>query len=89
MPPLIVSEDDTSERLEERIGERTEERTSERSEQRSDEHPCVQESQPQSVDTAMDTNSSIMGSCSRLLQERCPACFGGTRFGRSFDTYVI
>lgn len=26
------------------------------------------------------------GSCSRVLQMRCPACFGGTRFGRDFDT---
>ncbi|KAI0676695.1 hypothetical protein C8Q78DRAFT_960079 [Trametes maxima] len=24
------------------------------------------------------------GQCSRLLQKRCPACFGGTQFGRSF-----
>ena len=23
--------------------------------------------------------------CARLLQQRCPACFGGSSFGRSFD----
>ncbi|KAI0707020.1 hypothetical protein C8Q76DRAFT_629548 [Earliella scabrosa] len=23
--------------------------------------------------------------CDRILQKRCPACFGGTRFGRNFD----
>ena len=28
------------------------------------------------------------GSCSRLLQQRCPACFGGTHFGRAFDRFV-
>jgi CxC1 like cysteine cluster associated with KDZ transposases len=27
----------------------------------------------------------IPGQCARILQERCPACFAGTRFGRSFD----
>lgn len=26
--------------------------------------------------------------CSWILQSRCPACFGGTRFGRSFQEYV-
>ncbi|KAI0694788.1 hypothetical protein C8Q76DRAFT_634071 [Earliella scabrosa] len=26
------------------------------------------------------------GSCDRILQKRCPACFGGTKFGRGFDT---
>ncbi|RDB15038.1 hypothetical protein Hypma_005430 [Hypsizygus marmoreus] len=25
------------------------------------------------------------GECARILQRRCPACFGGTRYGRSFD----
>ncbi|KAI0669310.1 hypothetical protein C8Q78DRAFT_1095812 [Trametes maxima] len=27
---------------------------------------------------------SPAGQCSRLLQKRCPACFGGNQFGRSF-----
>jgi hypothetical protein len=25
------------------------------------------------------------GQCARVLQQRCPACFGGTMFGRTFD----
>ncbi|KAI0706515.1 hypothetical protein C8Q76DRAFT_629740 [Earliella scabrosa] len=25
------------------------------------------------------------GSCDRILQKRCPACFGGTKFGRDFE----
>ncbi|KAI0628535.1 hypothetical protein C8Q77DRAFT_1067668 [Trametes polyzona] len=29
----------------------------------------------------------VHGSCSRLLQKRCPACFGGTRFGRNFNQH--
>jgi hypothetical protein len=27
--------------------------------------------------------------CARVLQQRCPACFAGSTFGRSFDKYVI
>ncbi|KAG6847291.1 hypothetical protein H0H93_009034 [Arthromyces matolae] len=29
--------------------------------------------------------SNGLNECSRILQRRCPACFGGTVFGRSFD----
>ncbi|KAI0710611.1 hypothetical protein C8Q76DRAFT_624385 [Earliella scabrosa] len=29
---------------------------------------------------------TIVRSCDRILQKRCPACFGGTKFGRNFDT---
>lgn len=28
------------------------------------------------------------GEASRLLQSRCPACFAGRKWGRSFDGYV-
>ncbi|KAI9059331.1 hypothetical protein FKP32DRAFT_1668689 [Trametes sanguinea] len=27
----------------------------------------------------------VPGKCHRILQKRCPACFGGTRFGRDFQ----
>ncbi|KII90983.1 hypothetical protein PLICRDRAFT_67778, partial [Plicaturopsis crispa FD-325 SS-3] len=29
--------------------------------------------------------SSTPGQCARILQQRCPACFGGLAFGHSFD----
>ncbi|RDB19001.1 hypothetical protein Hypma_014420 [Hypsizygus marmoreus] len=29
------------------------------------------------------------GKCARILQQRCPACFAGTRYGRSFDELVF
>ncbi|KAI1788529.1 hypothetical protein LXA43DRAFT_894498 [Ganoderma leucocontextum] len=28
-----------------------------------------------------------VGSCSRILQRRCPACFSGTQFGRNFESH--
>jgi hypothetical protein len=28
------------------------------------------------------------GQCARILQQRCPACFSGQSFGRSFEQYV-
>ena len=34
-------------------------------------------------------SSLSAGSCSRLLQQRCPACFGGIQFGRDFETYAL
>ncbi|KAI0628590.1 hypothetical protein C8Q77DRAFT_1067705 [Trametes polyzona] len=33
-------------------------------------------------------SSLISGSCSRLLQKRCAACFGGVRFGRTYSRHV-
>jgi hypothetical protein len=29
------------------------------------------------------------GQCARVLQQRCPCCFGGTIFGRTFEECVI
>ncbi|KAI0746147.1 hypothetical protein C8Q76DRAFT_605599, partial [Earliella scabrosa] len=43
-------------------------------------------------ETSDETESCTTGSklssgiCSRILQKRCPACFGGTKFGRNFDS---
>lgn len=38
-----------------------------------------------------DDHDSVVhsrGQCSRVLQRLCPACFGGTHFGTSFDKWV-
>ncbi|KAI9062699.1 hypothetical protein FKP32DRAFT_1573466 [Trametes sanguinea] len=50
-------------------------------------------SQPAATDTALSTENEValarilvQGRCHRILQKRCPACFGGTRFGRNFET---
>ncbi|KAI0701749.1 hypothetical protein C8Q76DRAFT_633393 [Earliella scabrosa] len=41
-----------------------------------------------SKETELRTTGSKLssGTCSRVLQKRCPACFGGTKFGRNFDS---
>ncbi|KAM6491874.1 hypothetical protein JOM56_012733 [Amanita muscaria] len=39
-----------------------------------------------SLDSGADVASSLQaGSCNRILQQRCPACFGGGMYGRSLS----
>jgi hypothetical protein len=46
--------------------------------------PTSSASDPRPAD-AEEAHINIPGRCARILQQRCPACFGGTFFGRSFN----
>ncbi|OSD02619.1 hypothetical protein PYCCODRAFT_1410600 [Trametes coccinea BRFM310] len=37
------------------------------------------------VPALINAHTLVAGQCHRILQKRCPACFGGNRFGRSFE----
>ena len=40
---------------------------------------------PAALSPAMQQESLSQGSCAEILAQRCPACFGGTLFGRLLD----
>jgi hypothetical protein len=40
---------------------------------------------PSAVPQPTATSTLTPGQCARILRQLCPACFGGTSFGRSFD----
>lgn len=53
-------------------------------------------SRTQAADWAADLSSAerareglVAGEASRLIQGRCPGCFAGRLWGRSFDEYVF
>lgn len=44
---------------------------------------------PPSTEHVSDPSSLTPGECARILQQRCPLCFGGRLFGRPLQEYVI
>lgn len=53
--------------------------------------PCLasgNDNEPHRSDNVL-TAALSKGSCHRVLQKRCPACFGGNKFGRNFDRFGV